>query len=135
MPRIADFTEPAFVMDKDDCFYKLIVSNPVLFELAHDAHTVLTFVAIHRTIGTFSITNIIKTFQKGVCVSRLVQDKNGITAKNIEKEMAKIQTDFTQGVQAQTNCETYWDALDLSKTTDRKEQCERIKIWGKLKVC
>ncbi|MDD5520165.1 MAG: hypothetical protein PHI84_05025 [Kiritimatiellae bacterium] len=135
MPRRTDFTEPAFKMKKDDRFHKIIISDHVLFELYPETETIITFIIIRRAIGIFSIVNILKTFQKGICVSRSVQDKKGITTQNIDAEIDRIQKDFTQGVQAQTNYQLHWDALDLSRTTDKKEQLERIRKWGKLKVC
>lgn len=130
-----NFTEPAFTMQKDDRFHQIIVSSPVLFELSPDTETVISFIVIRRTIGSYSIVNVLKTFQKGKCISRSVQDKNDIPAKNIDAEMTKIQADFTRGVQGQTNYKVQWDALNLSKIADKKVQLERIKKWGKLKVC
>ena len=75
------------------------------------------------------------TSQRGACISRTVQEKTEIDAKNIDKELAMIQADFFHGVQAQTNYNIQWDTLDLSQVADKKEQLERIKEWGKLKVC
>jgi len=131
----SDLREPVFTMKKDDRFYKIIVSNPVLFALIPATETVITFIVIRRKSETYSITNIIKTIKDGKSISRSIQEKSPIIAKNIDKEIDKIQTNFTQGVQAQTNFTLQWDILDLSKITDRKEQLQRIKKWGKLKVC
>lgn len=39
MPRKSDFTEPAYILEKDDRFHKIIVSDHVLFELAPDTKT------------------------------------------------------------------------------------------------
>ena len=130
-----DFTKPIFKIGNGDIFYKVIVSNPVLFELTPDVTTVITLIAIRRVMGPYSITNFFKTFQKNKCVSRSIQVKNGVTAQNIEKQMVKMQTDFTQGIQAQTNYKVQWDVLDLSKVTDISGQLQAIKKWGKLKVC
>jgi len=128
-------SKPAFKMEKGDIFYKIIVSNPVLFELSPHTNTIITFIVICRATGTFSIVNVMKTAQRGIGISRSLQNKNGVSAKNIDKEIDRIQKDFTQGVRAKTNCKIEWAVLNLSRITDKTEQLERIKKWGKLKVC
>ena len=122
-------------MDTSDLFYKIIVSDAVLFELTPDTKTILTFIAIRRAIGAFSIIYVMKSFQKDKCHSRSVQEVKGITAKTIDKELVRIQTDFARGIKSQTNYDVQWDVLDLSGIADRKEQCQAIKKWGKMQVC
>jgi len=129
------FSEPAFVMNTGDLFHKVIVSDSVLFELKPDTKTILTFIAIRRAIGGCSIVYVTKTFQNDTCTSRSVQEKKGITGKVIDKELARIQSEFSRGVKSQTNYDVKWDTLDLSSITDRKEQCQAIKKWGKMQVC
>ena len=133
-PKI-DFTRPVFKIGNGDTFHKIIVSNPVLFELTPDVTTVITLIAIRRATGHYAITNLFKTFQKAKCVSRSIQVKNGVTPPNIEKQMVKMQADFTNGIRAQTNYKVQWDTLDLSKVAEISEQLQAIKKWGKLKVC
>ena len=122
-------------MAPGDLFYKIIVSDHVLFELKPDTKTAMTFIAIRRATGSLSIIYVLMTFQKGTCNSRSVQEKNGIPANTIDKELNKIQADFTKGVKSQTNFNVQWDALDLSGIADKKEQMQTIKKWGKMKVC
>ena len=133
--RKAEVHEPAFTMAKGDRFHKIIVSAPLRFALMPDTTTVITFIVIRRAAGTFSISNIIKTSKDGRLFSRSVQEKSPIAAKNFEKELAKIQTNFTQGVQAQTNCKVDWSTLDLAHIESKVEQLQAIKAWGKLNVC
>ena len=70
--------DAAFVMEADDRFYRIIVSDGVRYESEPGAETVLAFFVIRRGSGLFDIANVNRTFSRGKPVSRTVQAKNGI---------------------------------------------------------
>lgn len=135
-PLPAKSTEPAFTLNTGDLFHKIAVTDPFLCELMPDTKTVITIISIRRATGYFSVKNVIKSFQKGKCVSRSVQRKGKptITLKQIDNIISEIQDKFGHGIFAQADSKMHWETLDLSKITDRKEQLERIKKWGRLNV-
>ena len=50
-------SDPAFVMESDDRFHSILVSDGVKYETAPDHETVLTFFFIRRANGLFEIVN------------------------------------------------------------------------------
>lgn len=133
MPHRAKST-PAFTLNAGDRFHKIVVSDPFLCAMMPDTRTVITIISIHRASGLFSVVNVIKSYKSGKCVSRLCHDKDGITAKTVEKALIKIQTDFSQGIFSQGNNKIAWENLDLSPIADKQEQIKVIKKWGRLHV-
>ena len=127
--------DPAFTLEKHDRFHRILISDPVRYDVQPDAETILTFFVIRRALGTYDIFNVLKTFVKGKVVSRNVQNKPGIAAKDIDAEMANVTTHFSKGVKEGTGgYELRWHVLDLSDTNDRDEQVARIKAWGRVAV-
>jgi len=123
---------PAFVMATDDRFDRIIVSDPVQYDVQPDAETILAFFVIHRAAGTFDIVNVMKTFDKGELASRNVQAKPGISPSAIADAVDNVLIDFALRIERLTGYKLKWHALDLSGVADRDEQVERIRAWGKL---
>lgn len=122
--------ESAFVLTGSDRFHSLLVSDSVRFEMS-EWETVITFFVIRRTNGKYSIVNVIKTFEGDRCVSRRVNAKE-VPGNDLVKEIAGIRDTFTAGVEAGSGKKLVWHELDLSQSTDIREQVKRIQAWGRV---
>ena len=130
----ADESGAAFVMEADDSFHRIIVSDGVRYEADGDAETVITFFVIRRASGLFDICNVNRTFSKGKPVSRTVQGKQAIPADRIAEEIDNVRIGFALGIEKATGLKLRWHELDLSHVEDHAEQVARIKAWDRVGV-
>ena len=127
--------EPAFVMDENDQFYSIIVSDPpICYEQEPDAETILTFFAVRRASGTIDVFNVMKTFKDKTCISRNIQSKLNVPSDRIGSEIQAIIHYFAEAIREKTNFKICWSHLDLSRVNDRDEQIKRIQKWNKVNV-
>jgi len=126
--------EAAFVMEGEDRFHSIIVSDAVHFEAPPTAEAIITFVVIRRASGLYDIVNVNKTFMGTECISRNVQMKKGISEKAVRNEVDNLRINLGMGVQKETGFLLKWHTLDLSDIEDMKEQVLRIKAWDRVGV-
>ncbi|MCE9612916.1 MAG: hypothetical protein K8T26_01480 [Lentisphaerae bacterium] len=127
--------EAAFVLGASDVFHSIFCSQPVLFADQAKAEIILTFFVIRRGNDTFTISNVNRTYDaKGKCVTRSVQNKDGIPASRIEQEIQAIKVAFARSIEAGSGRKLKWDSLDLTTVTTMKEQVERIHAFGRVAV-
>lgn len=126
--------KPEFTMEAGDRSYTVLVSDSIRYESALDAETVLTFFVIRRASGKFDVFHVLKTFERGKCVSRQVQDKRDIQVDAVDREVEAIRAAFTLTVEAGSAKRLTWHTLDLSGVTDGAEQVRRIRDWGRVGV-
>ena len=124
--------QPAFTLSRNDLFHAIMISEPVLFESAPETESILSFFIIRRNTG-FSITHIFKTFQGDQCISKSIQEKHGISEKDLENEINTLKKVFTGAVEEKTGYKLEWHVLKL-KGLNRSQQIRKIEEWGKLSV-
>jgi hypothetical protein len=134
MPFEPDGKEPAFVLQDDDRFYRIISSGEIHFGAEPGTISVVTFFVIYRSTGLFDIFVIHKVFLQSGEVRRTVQTKLGLLKEQIDTECASIRDVFGMRLKLQPNFTINWRELDLSKVLERNEQLRRIKVWGGLGV-
>ena len=127
-----DSSGAAFVMEANDRFHRIIVSDSVKYESDPNAETVLAFFVIHRASGQFDICHVLRTFSKGKPVSRSSQTKPGVPAARISDEIDAIRICFAQAIEKATGLKLRWHELDLSGVEGLTEQAARIKAWGRV---
>jgi hypothetical protein len=71
--------QPAFVMQDDDRFHKIITSGDLRFAKTDKSTTVITLFAIRRATGMYDFYVVHKVFLPADEVSRSVQSKVGLT--------------------------------------------------------
>jgi len=126
--------ESAFSMEPWDRFRCIIVSDGVKYDQDPDAETVITFFVIRRVSCLFDIINVVKTFKNNECISRNVQQKVGIMANRIDREVTDLTEVFSEGIKKATGLTLKWHILNLLDAKDMKEQVKRIKAWGRVGV-
>lgn len=126
--------EAGFVMEAEDRFRLILVSDEIGFEIDPAASAIIAFFVIRRQAGHCDIFFIHKTYRQGKCASRAVQRKTGIPDADIDDEIRRIKGHFTEGVKATTKVPVNWNSLDLSGVRDPAEQVRRISEWGRVGV-
>jgi hypothetical protein len=126
--------EAAFVLECDDRFHRILVSDGVHYQGKPGWETVLTFFVIRRSSGSYSIVSIVKTFEGDTCQSRKAQTKEGIAVGSIDRAMEAVTGAFAQAIEAASGRKLAWHTLDLSTVTDMREQARRISAWGRVKA-
>lgn len=129
-----DHNDSAFVMETDDRFHSILVSDGVRYETAPDHETVLTFFTIHRANGLYDIVNVMKTFKADKCTLRNVQTKVDIPAHAIAREIAMVVSTFGDSIKEKTGFQMQWHRLDLANVGSMQEQVRLIKDWGRVGV-
>ena len=127
-------SDSAFVMEFDDRFHSILVSDGVKYETAPDHETVLTFFTIRRPNGLFDIVNVMKTFKADKCTLRNVQTKADIPAHAIAREVAMVVGTFGNSIKEMTGYQIRWHRLDLMNVESMQEQVRLIKEWGRVGV-
>jgi len=124
---------PAFTMGAGDRFHSILCSRPVCFNDKEKDEAILTFFFIRRANGTYTITNVNRTYDaRGKCVTRGVQGKKNVPDDEIEHEIQLVRETFAKGFKEATGRKLKWDYLDLSKVADPQEQVKRIQKWGRV---
>jgi hypothetical protein len=126
--------ELAFIMEADDRFHSITVSDGVRYESAPDHETILTFFAIKRAGGTFEVVQVMKTFKGNEVVTRNVQTKGNIEPSKIDDEVSAIVTEFGKAIKVITGYQLKWHRLNLSNIIDFVEQVRVIREWGRVGV-
>lgn len=129
-----DHSEAAFVMEADDRFHSILVSDGVRYETAPDHETVLTFFVIRRANGLYEIVNVMKTFKGDKCTLRNVQTKANIPARSIAMEVAMVVSTFGDSIKEETGFQMNWHRLDLMNVESMQEQVRLVKDWGRVGV-
>jgi len=126
--------EPAFVMETDDRFHSITVSDVVRYDQSPNHETILTFFAIKRSNGLFEIVQVMKTFRDDEVITRNVQTKGNLEAVKIEEEVSAIVTVFGKAIEEHIGYKLKWHRLNLSNIADAKEQIRVIREWGRVGV-
>ena len=134
MPFEPDGKEPAFVLQTDDRFYRIISSGEIHFGAEPGTISVINLFVIYRSTALFDIFTIHKVFLQSGEVRRTVQTKLGIRKEQIDTECASVRDAFGMRLKLQPNFTIDWRELDLSNVIERGEQLRRIKVWGGLGV-
>lgn len=127
-------SNPAFVLEENDRFHSILVTDGVRYSAAPDHETVLTFFVIRRSNGLFDIVNVMKTFKGNEVTLRNVQTKLRITADDIEKEVNSLIPMFGGAIEAASGVKLEWHRLNLNNVESRKQQVKLIKDWGRVGV-
>ena len=119
-----------FVLEDDDGFVCILVSDPVHFIGYQGVSAVISFFVIRRaTSRLIDVVNVHKTFEGDEVVSRSVQEKKGIHPDGLDDELDVIMGHFTLGVRAGAGIDLKWNTLDLSGIDSLEEQLEAIGSW------
>ena len=133
-PKPPKDPDPAFVMESDDRFHSILVSDGVRYETDPDHETILTFFVIRRANGLFEIVNVMKTFKGSKCTLRNVQTKADIPAHAIAMEVAMVVSTFGDSIREETGFQMRWHRLDLMNVESMQEQVRLVKDWGRVGV-
>ena len=131
-----DGKHAGFRLGEGDRVHKILHSGDVpLPGEPGSAVAVIVFFVIRRRGGLMDIVCVSRTFDgEGRTITRSVQGKTRIPPERIEDELAAIQGAFAAGIEAATKVAVDWKILDLSGTSDPREQVSRIREWGGVRV-